>query len=66
MFISGSRLDTGNYRGIAILTIIERMFEIIVYRRLSFANVAFDKRTNATGASSLAVEPPTIFLFCRV
>ena len=64
VFKSGSRLDTDNYRGITILPIIEKIFEIIVYRRLSFANDAFDKKkTNTTGVSSLAVEQLTIYYF---
>ena len=49
MFISGSRLDTGNHRGITILTIIEKILEIIVYRRFSFANVAFDEKDKYNG-----------------
>ena len=49
VFKSGSRLDTGNYRGITILPIIEKIFEIIVYRRLSFANDAFDKKDKYNG-----------------
>ena len=43
VFKSGCKLDTGNYRGITVLPIIEKIFEIIVYHRLSFANEAFDK-----------------------
>ena len=43
VFKSGSRLNTGNYRGITILPIFEKIFEIIVYHRLSFADEAFDK-----------------------
>ena len=49
VFKSGSRLDTGNYRGITILPIIEKIFEIKVYRRLSFANDAFDKKGKYDG-----------------
>ena len=43
VFKSGSRMDTDNYRGITVLPIMEKIFEIIVYRRLSFANEAFNK-----------------------
>ena len=46
---SGSRLDTGNYRGITILPIIEKIFQIIVYQRLSFANDAFNKKDKFNG-----------------
>ena len=49
MFKSRSRLDTGNYRGITILPIIQKIFEIIVYRRLSFDNDAFDKKDKYNG-----------------
>ena len=49
VFKSGSRLDAGNYRGITILPIIEKIFEIIVYRRLSFGNDAFDKKDKYNG-----------------
>ena len=49
VFKSGSRLDTGNYRGITILPIIEKIFEAILYRRLSFANDAFDKKDKYNG-----------------
>ena len=46
---SGSRLPAGNYRGITILPIIEKIFEIIVYNRLSFANEAFNKEDKYNG-----------------
>ena len=49
LFKSGSRLDTGNYRGITILPIIEKIFETVVYHRLSFANDAFNKKDKLNG-----------------
>ena len=49
VFKSGCQLDTGNYRGITVLPIIEKIFEIRVYHRLSFANEAFDKEDKHNG-----------------
>ena len=49
VFKSGSRLHAGSYRGITILPIIEKIFEIIVYNRLSFANEAFNKEDKYNG-----------------
>ena len=49
VFKSGSKLSTGNYRGITILPIFEKSFEIIVYHRLSFANEAFAKEDRYNG-----------------
>ena len=43
VFKSGSRMDTDNYRGITVLPIMEKIFEIIVYHKLHFANEAFHK-----------------------
>ena len=62
VFKSGSRMDTDNYRGITVLPIMEKIFEIIVYHRLNFANEAFHKMA----ASSMAVGPPIIYLICKV
>ena len=49
VFKSGFRLNAGNYRGITILPIIEKIFEIVVYNRLSFANKALDKEDKYNG-----------------
>ena len=49
VFKSGCRLNTGNYRGITILPIIEKIFEIIVYNRLNFVNEAFNKQDKYNG-----------------
>ena len=43
VFKAGSRLDTDNYRGNTVLPIMEKIFEIIVYHRLSFTNEAYNK-----------------------
>ena len=43
VFKAGSRMDTDNYRGITVLPIMEKIFEIIVYHRLSFTNEAYIK-----------------------
>ena len=40
---TGNRLCPENYRGITILPIIEKIFELTVYNRLQFANEAFGK-----------------------
>ena len=43
VFEAGFRMDTYNYRGITVLPIMEKIFEIIVYHRLSFTNEAYNK-----------------------
>ena len=40
---SGKTNKVENYRGITILPILEKIFEIAVYKRLSFVNEAFNK-----------------------
>ena len=42
-FKSGKRNLVDNYRGITILPVIEKIFEVAVYKRLSFANEAMGK-----------------------
>ena len=42
IFKSGKRNEVDNYRGITILPIMEKIFEIAVYKRLYFVNEAFD------------------------
>ena len=49
LFKSWSRLDAGNYRGITILPTIEKIFETVVYHRISFANDAFNKKDKFNG-----------------
>ena len=40
---AGNSTVVDNYRGITILPIVEKVFEVAVYRRLSFANEAFNR-----------------------
>ena len=42
IFKNGSRAEVDNYRGITILPIMEKIFEIALYKRLYFVNEAFD------------------------
>ena len=39
----GSKRSVNNFRGITILPVMEKVFEIMVYKRLSFLNEALDK-----------------------
>ena len=48
IFKCGSRLDAGNYTGITV-PVMEKIFETIVYHKLSFANEAFDKTDKFNG-----------------
>ena len=43
IYKAGRRDIAENYRGITILPIIEKIFEVAVYKRLTFVNEAFDK-----------------------
>ena len=43
IYKGGNSILPENYRGITILPILEKVFEIAVYRRLSFVNEAFCK-----------------------
>ena len=43
VFKSGKRNLVSNYPGITILPIVEKVFEVAVYRRMSFANEAMGK-----------------------
>ena len=45
IFKGGDNLDTNNYRGITVLPVFEKIFEIIVQRRFEYVNEAF-KRTD--------------------
>ena len=50
VFKSGKRKVVDNFRGITILSIMEKVFEAVLYRRLAFVNDAFashDKYNNA-------------------
>ena len=41
IFKSGSRCSTKNYRGITVLPIFEKLFEILIQKRLEFIDTAF-------------------------
>ena len=43
-FKSGSKLCTDNYRGITVLPVFEKVFEIAVQKRLEFVDDAFKMR----------------------
>ena len=43
VFKAVTRTNTNNYRGVTLLPVIENIFEIIVYRRMSFANEVYHK-----------------------
>ena len=62
LFKSGSRLCVGNYRGITILGIFAKLFEIAVNNRLCFVNEAFVKKMMfIMAASKKEVEPVIIY-----
>ena len=42
VFKNGQRCQVNNFRGITILPMMEKIFETIVYRRLTFVNDTFD------------------------
>ena len=42
-FKAAYNVDTYNYRGITVLLIMEKTFEIIEYHKLSFTNEAYNK-----------------------
>ena len=46
---SGTEKLVANYRGIKLLSIMNKVFEISVHRRLSFLNEAFDKYDKSNG-----------------
>ena len=50
VFKSGKRSLVNNYRGITILTTLEKVFEVAVYRRMPFANEAIGKIDKYNGA----------------
>ena len=49
VFKSGKINNVENYRGITILPILEKIFEISVYKRLKFVNEAFNKIDESNG-----------------
>ena len=49
VFKNGDRRNTNNYRGITVLPIFEKIFEIMVYNRLEFINEAFSKIDESNG-----------------
>ena len=44
------KLDTNNYRGITVLPVYEKVFELAVQRRFKFVNGAFDKADRHNGS----------------
>ena len=62
LFKSGSRLCVDNYRGITILGIFAKLFEIAVNNRLCFVNETFEKKMMfIMAASKKEVEPLIIY-----
>ena len=49
VYKSGMKLDTNNYRGITVLPVYEKVFELAVQRRFEFVNGAFDKADRHNG-----------------
>ena len=49
VYKSGMKLDTNNYRGITVLPVYEKVFELAVQRRLEFVNGAFEKADRHNG-----------------
>ena len=48
-FKNGSRAQVDNYRGITIVSIMDKIFEIAVYRRQYFVNEDFDVVNKCSG-----------------
>ena len=51
IFKSGDRLCVENYRGITVLSIFAKIFELAVYNRLYFTNECFAKKMSSTADS---------------
>ena len=51
IFKSGAKLETVNYRGMTVLPIFEKLFEIAVQKRLEFVSEAFKKTIDIMAAS---------------
>ena len=49
IFKSGSKWDCSNYRGITVLSVFEKVFEITILARLEFVSEAFDKGDRYNG-----------------
>ena len=49
IFKSGSKFNCANYRGITVLSVFEKVFEIVVLSRLEFTSDAFDKMDRYNG-----------------
>ena len=49
IFKNGKRSQVDNFRSITILPIIEKIFEIVVYRRFAFVNEAFNETDRYNG-----------------
>ena len=49
VFKAGDKLDTNNYRGITVLSVFAKIFEIIVQRRFDYVNEAFSRTDKYNG-----------------
>ena len=49
IYKAGDRLDPNNYRGLTVLPIFEKIFEITVQKRIEFINNAFEKNDKYNG-----------------
>ena len=49
VFKAGDKLNPDNYRGITVLPIFEKIFEIMAQRRIEFINDAFDRTDKYNG-----------------
>ena len=64
IFKSGQRNVVKNYRGITILAIFAKIFEILAHNRLTFLNEAFCKIDEFSGGFWGAVGRLTIYSYC--
>ena len=49
---AGSKLDTGNFRGITVLPVFEKIFETAIHRRLEFIDKSFCRTDKYNGGFS--------------
>ena len=49
IYKSGPKLNCSNYRGITVLPVFEKVFEILILSRLEFISDAFDKKDRHNG-----------------
>ena len=49
MYKSGIKINTSNYRGIALRPVFEKIFEITVQKRLEFVSEAFSRHDQYNG-----------------